>query len=470
MNHLQNRLILAFLAVILVTLCGVSTALLLILRNSPLENRVILYELNDQAQAFVAQLRRLPNFEPNRANFERLKTLAQRRQIPRIAWANPQGRVLFDSEGRWAETPPLDLFARLRQRPGGEWLGEVRDGSQRWLVAARPLPAAAGPRGYLVLARPAPTLHFLRRFRQTMARPLVQAGLIAFVLGVLLSALVSRSIARPLRRVADAARALAGGNLDARAPATGPSEVQELAETFNEMARRIQASQQAQRDLVANVAHDLRTPLTSIQGFAQALVDGTAATPEAQARAARAIHEESQRMQRMTNLLLDLARFEAGAITLRREPVDLAALARKRVAHFAPQAQDAGVTLTAQVTTPTTTVGDAARLEQAVDNLLGNALAHTGEGGRVLVHVDAEPAWALLAVSDTGVGIPSEDLPRIFERFYRGDKARRGTGTGLGLAIVREIARAHDGTVQAESVVGVGSKFTLRLPRAPEAG
>jgi len=221
----------------------------------------------------------------------------------------------------------------------------------------------------------------------------------------------------------------------------------------------------AQRDLVANVAHDLRTPLTSVEGFAQALVDGTAVTPAAQRQAAGAIYEEAGRMRRMVNQLLDLARFEAGQVQVERAPVDLAALARKRTQVWEPQAGEAGIALRVEVSgAPVVVAGDEGRLAQVLDNLLSNALKYTEAGGRVTVSVTGTPSEVLLTVADTGEGIPSEALERIFERFYRGDPSRGGESTGLGLAIVREIVRAHAGTICAESVVDVGSKFTVRFP------
>ena len=463
MRRLQNQLILAFLAVILTILCGVSTALLLILRNNPQEERLLYYELNIQARSLTAILR-LPRFDlGGRDDDAQLQDLAER-QESRLGLANSQTQVLFDSAHRWDTSPPVDVFANLRRGSNDHWQGVIREDGKRWLVVAHPILVAGDLRGYLIAARPAPTTPFLQRFRDTMAWPLLQAGLVALALGVILALLISRSIASPLQKVAAAARALAAGNLNARAPVEGPEEVQALAQTFNEMAHQVQVSRQAQRDLVANVAHDLRTPLTSIQGFAQALVDGTAATPEAQTRAANAIHEEAQRMHRMTNSLLELARFEAGEVTLRQEAVNLTALARTRVEHFRLQAEEAGIHLSAEAGDSVTITGDPGRLEQVLDNLLSNALAHTAGGGRVTVFVGVAPPWAELAVADSGSGIPPEELPRIFERFYRGDRSRRGSGMGLGLAIVQEIVRAHGGAIQAESVVGVGSKFTVRLP------
>jgi signal transduction histidine kinase len=169
-------------------------------------------------------------------------------------------------------------------------------------------------------------------------------------------------------------------------------------------------------------------------------------------------------MHRMTQLLLDLARFEAGEVNLKQVSVDLGALVEKRIAHFLPQAEQSGISLSVDVKATVQVLGDAGRLEQVLDNLLSNALTHTVSGGRVTVTINRDSEAAVFAVADTGEGISPEALPRIFERFYRGDKSRHGSGTGLGLAIVQEIVRAHKGTIGVESVVGLGSKFTVRLP------
>jgi heavy metal sensor kinase len=340
----------------------------------------------------------------------------------------------------------------------------VREGGRRWLLVALPWPQSEKSRGILIAASPAPAFSALRQFRNVLLRPLFQAGLLGLALSALLAFVITRSVARPLQQVAAAADAIAQGDLEARAPVAGPEEVQALACSFNEMSRQVEASRLAQRDLVANVAHDLRTPLTSVEGFAQALVDGTAATPAAQRQAAAAIYEEAGRMRRMVNQLLDLARFEAGQIQVERAPVDLAALARKRARVWEPQAKEAGITLRVEVSGAPVVAGDEGRLIQLLDNLLSNALRYTKAGGRVTVSVASTPPEVVLAVADTGEGIPPEALERIFERFYRGDPSRGGESTGLGLAIVREIVRAHGGTIQAESVVDVGSKFTVRFP------
>lgn len=466
MKRLQSRLILAFVGVILLTMCSSSVGLLVILRNNPIEDRLAFMELDSQVGFFInSSLRRLPDWARLHPGSVALLEQAAMRRGVRLALATPERQVRFDSAHIWDDLPPVDIFSQLRPMLNDRWQGPVYEEGERWLLVVHPVPRADGLWGYVIVARPAPTFAFFQRFMDTIAMPLLQAGGVALLVGVVLAVWVSLSIARPLQKVAEAAKSLARGNLAARAPVAGPEEVQAVAQTFNEMAAQVQASQQTQRDLVANVAHDLRTPLTAIQGFAQALVDGTAATPESQTHAAAVIYEEAQRMHRMTNALLDLARFDAGEIHLRREPVDVVGLANKRVAHFAPQAQQAGVMLNVNAEVSALVVaGDRTRLEQLLDNLLSNALAHTLHGGEVQVLVRATSLGCELVVVDTGTGIPTIDLPRVFERFYRGDKVRRSGGTGLGLAIVREIVLAHQGTISVESTVEVGSKFTVRLP------
>jgi signal transduction histidine kinase len=238
------------------------------------------------------------------------------------------------------------------------------------------------------------------------------------------------------------------------------------------MTGQLQSTQQAQRDFLANVSHELRTPLTSIQGFAQALLDGAAATPEAIQRSAGIIFGEADRMRRLVDGLLDLARLDSGLRALTLAPVDLRGLLTGAAEKFSLRANAGSVTLAADLppTLPAIT-GDADRLAQVVANLLDNALKHTPAGGRVTLSASASPTSVEISVSDTGPGIPAEDLGRIFERFYQVDKSRaHSAGLGLGLAISREIVEAHGGRLRAESVTGLGSRFTVELPLPAAAG
>ncbi len=469
MRKLQTRLVLSFILVIVVILCGVSAIFTLLIIRYPQQERLTFLELNTQARSILAVLRRLPNFNPDRlANYTVLDELAQRQEM-RIAWATMDNQINFDSAHVW-DADGFDLFALLTPGAGQRWSGRVREAGRIWLVVAHPTLEsvdAQDSQQYLILAKPfnRPILSTIKQIRETIATPLLQAGAIALAMGILLAYAISRSIAKPLNTVSRAAQALADGDYGTRVTIKGPEEIEDLALIFNEMAGQVEASHQAQNDLVANVAHDLRTPLTSIQGYAQALMDGTADGSANRAQAARTIYEESRRMQNMINALLDLAKFQTGEIKLNRTAVDITHLVRDRIAFYQNQAQDAGLALIMTSTAESILCpADKERLVQVIDNLLSNALAHTPSGGRVTLDVTSSDLWVELSATDTGTGIPRDEIPRIFERFYRGDKSRRGSGTGLGLSIVKEIVTAHHGTISVESIVGVGSKFTVRLP------
>jgi two-component system OmpR family sensor kinase len=467
---LRTRLLVSYLIVVATFMCIISLVLLLLATG--LMRTIVYQRLNAAADASLALVLR-----PQVLAELPLERIAETRHV-RVLFTDEEGTVLRDSGGsqpRWNVLDQADYEQSPRSLQGS-WQD---DQNQRWLFVGRrwapPTDAATQRQGWIVFATP--ELNRRVWFSQNMLRPLLLAGVIGLMLSALLAWLVSRSIARPLQRVAEAAHAIAQGDYDQTVPASGPAEVRRLAQDFNRMGQQVRASRDAQRDFVANVSHELKTPLTSIQGYSQAILDGTAADPETIQRSAAIIHDESERLGRMVAELLDLSRIESRQTVMRREPVDLASLIGNIVERFRLRAEEAGITLAVQIAELPRVMGDGDRLAQVFTNLVDNALKHTPKGGKVAVTAkpltpsgvqklkQAWPRAVEVAVSDSGSGIPPEDLSRVFERFYQVDKSRKHTGSiGLGLAITREIIEAHGGSIKAESIVGLGTRFTLVLP------
>jgi two-component system OmpR family sensor kinase len=479
-RSLNTRLLISYVLVILVCLTLVGLGLFLFVRASALWNRPTHQRLEEaERETMQLLLQGEPLRELTRDQVQGLLIQAATEHRVHILLLDDRGTVRFDTDGEWIEQDLAQAIRPQSQNPPQRSQGAFTapDGRQ-WLFIAQVLPGIEGQRQTLVFTSRPIRLLALAWFADNLLRPLAQAGIIALVLSVLLALLIRRSVSQPLKRVASAAEAIARGESGTRAPVSGPTEVRALARSFNQMADQVEAAQQSQRDFVANVSHELKTPLTSIQGFSQALLNGTAATPESTARAARVIHTEAERMRRMVDELLTLARFDAGQMELARASVEIGPLLQSCIEKLAPQARTAQVTLELDAPGQLTVIGDADRLAQVFTNLLDNGVAHTPAGGKVTIAARRAGETAVeVTVTDTGEGIPADEISRIFERFYQMDKARsrdrkraheRGRGAGLGLAISKEIVEAHGGAIAAESVVGLGSKFSVRLPAKKE--
>ena len=481
-NSLRFRLIVSYTVIIAVCLAIIAVALALLVRSNPLSRELT----QERLTLTLSNVTRLiqKDLKDGTAPEQVMADLNARfdtQQTRVLFFTGLNRRIVADSSGTLEGRDWGDVISGLPVRlPDGLVTGNINVGdAQPWVYVARP---GVGLRNVGLLVAQAPESISLRSPIYTqMLRQLALSGCIGGLLSVLLALLIAESVSRPLRRLTRAANAIAEGNYDQTVPIQGPTEVHELAKNFNSMAEQVRAGQQSQRDLLANVSHELKTPLTSIQGFAQAISDGAAGNAESIRHSAGVIQDEAQRMARMVSELLDLARIESGQIVMRREPVHLDAVLRDCAAKLALRAQQAGVKLNAQVPDDLPVIiGDGDRLAQVFTNLLDNALKHTPEGGQVTLaarHLSGSsivrrgktwPAGVEVRVADTGSGIPPEDLARIFERFYQVDKSRqRGGGLGLGLAIVKQIVEAHFGTIKAESVVGIGSRFIVTLPLDP---
>jgi two-component system sensor histidine kinase ResE len=238
-----------------------------------------------------------------------------------------------------------------------------------------------------------------------------------------------------------------------------------VAETFNQMTQQVEETQQAQRDFLANVTHDLRTPLTSIQGFSQAIIDGVASNPSAAQRAAQIIHDEAGRLNRMVQELLDLARIEVGRLSMTRNSIQISEIFRNVGERLQLKAHEKGLNLTMDIPELPSIAGDGDRLAQVFTNLVDNAIKHTPEGGKIMLVANLNGNGVITQIRDTGEGIPASDLPHIFDRFYQVDKSRqRREGVGLGLTITKEIVDAHGGRIWAESQEGSGTNFSAWFP------
>ena len=304
---------------------------------------------------------------------------------------------------------------------------------------------------------------------------LLFSGLIGLAAALVLGFTLSRSVAAPLRNIARAARSVARGNYRQRVPATGPREVRDLAANFNRMTEEVQRSQQTLRDFLANISHELKTPLTSIRGFSEAMLDGTIDDPQGIEQSARIISDESNRVLRLVQELLDLSRIESGQVSMQQDDLNLNELFEHVGEVFALRSEESGVLLEMALNGRSHIRGDFDRLEQVLNNLLDNAFRHTPPGGSVRVASrDLQPGVLQVTVTDTGSGIPAQDVPHLFERFYRAAGARNKKGYGLGLAISREIVRAHGGEIWATSELERGTTFVFTLPTggraAPQAG
>ena len=315
---------------------------------------------------------------------------------------------------------------------------------------------------------------FLVNVNQAILITSLGVGLVVFVFSLMLA----HGLTKPLTALTVAAEQMKRGNYSQRVtPPGSEDELGRLALTFNAMADTIESDvtelrrqEQLRRDLIANIAHDLITPLTAIQGLSEALADDVIHEPRARQETAQLIGREVQRLRRLVGDMQHMSSLESGRIQLDLAPLDMHTLVDEMLAVIGPECEQAGISLHNEIA-PTTplVLADGDRITQVLINLLDNARHHTPEGGMVTVEARAEGKSLTVWVHDTGVGIDPADLPHIFDRFYRADRARSGTtgSSGLGLSIVKAVVTAHGGTIRAESTPGQGTCVLFTLPLAP---
>ncbi len=478
MRSLRARLFIAILGTVLVAV-GASLALGVVLTKGAVRD-TIRNDVERQADGFASQVAALPSEAVRRLRAQGSKQATSRRgQIPEARPGAPPsgaeppqagrpppgairpGAALAGAGGLPGMQPQVVLTpavaAKLLPASAAEELSSTGSADGTAEIRGRESIFAAREVGSAVVLVTRPDVVTGDDFRRYLSALLIASG-VAALLAAAAAALLARRMTAPLRRLGAAAAELAAGGHPEPVPPGGSEEVAELATAFNEMSDQLALAREAERAVLLSVSHDLRTPLTSIRGYAEGIEDGTVEPREA----AAVVGREAVRLERLVGDLLALARLRQGVLEVGREPVDLAVVAREAEERLRPRAREAGVEVRVQGG-PAPAVADHGRALQVVSNLLDNAIRVSPEGG--VVTVVAAPGE--VRVADRGPGIREADLPRAFERFHLRARAGNGSseGAGLGLAIVHELTEAMGGSAAVENLPGGGAQFTIRLPR-----
>ncbi len=365
-----------------------------------------------------------------------------------------------DFEGASTLAPPEAGVAAVLS--GRSFVGHLKTPTgQSYIVTGVPVPDGRG--GVMLMAPAEP----VQRSLTVARRYLILAGGVTLALGTGLALMLARSLTRPVQAMEQATRAIARGDFSVRVPVTSGDEIGRLGEAINRMSAQLEAYETRRREFLANVAHELRTPLSYIRGYTQALAEGLVTEPSERERYLKIVHDEAIRLGRLVDDLMDLAQMDEGQMALERQPLDIRVPVEQAVETVRPLAEEKGVALQVDLEADLPTLeADGGRIQQVVFNLLDNALRHTPPGGAVRVIARAEQGGVTVRVTDTGEGIEPALLPLVFERF----QGQRIGGRGLGLAVVRSIVRAHGGEVGASSRRGEGSTFWFWLPALVPVG
>jgi signal transduction histidine kinase len=444
-HSLWFRLLIAFTLVIVVT---VGTVYFFVSRSTVSE--IGRYEQVREQFQFVRIEEILLHYYSDHQGWEGVQPLVERMASPsgaHIVLTDASGIVVADSQGDLLgeQYHPDSPGRTVSPPPGRQLLGTLY----------------VSPESSVETYRLSP-----QRLSESINRFLLWGGLLAIAIALLLTFVLSRRMSSPIHALSTAARRLGRGDLSQRVQLQGKGEVQELAQAFNSMASDLERAEKFRQNLVADVAHELRTPLSNIRGYLEAIRDRII---KPDAATMHSLNEEAILLSRLVDDLQELSLAEAGELKLLYQAQDIAKLIKQAVTPWQPSvaAKEMSLSLDLPDKLPPVNI-DWQRISQVLHNLLENAVAHTGKGGTITVTAARQGDQVQISVSDTGEGIPVDDLPNIFERFYRVDKSRaRATGgSGLGLTIAKRLVEAHGGNIKAQSEPSKGSRFSFTVPIA----
>ena len=453
-HSLRFRLLIAFLAVILVTIGTVS--LFVSLRTSGEIGR---FEERREEAHFARLLYSLTRYYSEQGDWAGIQSKVEEMGNlygRRIVLTDRSGVVIADSTGELIGQPYQPSSERALLLP------TLPPPPHPFLP---PPPTITEVSGTVYIGPESSTDPASPRFLSHSITQFILWGcLIGGGVALVMTLVLSRRILSPIKALTEAARRLGRGDFSQRLEPKDKGEVGELARAFNSMASDLERAEQLRRNMVADVAHELRTPLSNIRGYLEAVNDGLM-KPDAEA--IQSLDEEAARLARLVDELQELSLAEAGELKLECQSEDITELLNRSVSAFQAQAASKGVSLSLDLGSKLPPVNiDSQRMAQVLYNLLDNAMAHTESGDAITISALQKENWVEVAVTDTGEGIPDEDLPDIFERFYRVDKSRaRATGgSGLGLTIAKGLVEAHGGEIKARSEPGKGSRFSFTIP------
>ena len=438
LNSLRLKLLASFFLVIAI---GVGT-IAYIASNSAI-NQFDRYVSRDQAERYQRLALTFSNYYRYMGSWEGVSELTTRvsdMYSERVVLTDPSGVVLGDTAKKLTGE---EIGSDWSRKSVGLSLGDFSIG-----------------RIYIRTQQRSP---LQKTFINSVNKSVLTGGIIAGIVGIILALLFSRNILKPIRELTRATKKMQQGELDQRVETTSGGEIGKLGESFNELARRLKEQKTLREEMVSDVAHELRNPLSNIQGYLEGLKEGMI---EPTKQVFESLHQQSLVLNRLVNDLRDVNRAKAGKLNLDKKQVVLEDIISREAKALKTKAEEENVQLSKDLEEPNLLEADPERISQVVRNLIDNAITHTPEGGEIKVETSTDSGEAVTTVSDDGSGIPEEDLPYIFDRFYRVDKSRsRGTGgTGLGLTIAKEIVESHGGTITAKSKEGDGSTFRFTLP------